>query len=622
MSEPIEFILRMKDMMSGMFPKVGSTAQNTFRGVNNNINQTQRNLNQLGKGVKIKVDTSELTKANGMLGAIVGGNIITAGVGKIAGTVKDVVMDSIEAAMQYGMRAKSFEVLTGDPKRGRELTGELRNLKQSTIMGASVYQNAQTLMGFGVGDWEVIKDLREIGDIAMGDQERMHALTLAFAQTRASGKLMGQDLLQYVNAGFNPLSIMSERWKDFGFKQKKSVGELKDMMSEGTISAGMVAKAFEIATSKGGKFYQMMDQIGLTAGGKKMRAEGNWAALKIDMGNAMMPVATSFIDAASDVMHWVHISKTVPETLIAEKMEVNSLVDSITHLNEGNAVRGRMIDMLKAKYPDLFSGIDKEIVKNEELKEMLKGVNKEYDKRMNYASYQVAGDKAKKDANELLELAAKAKAEANYMRQHGGERSGVLSYWDRIKISNSSLSRANLKSDPDFYDAFAGEVGKKLPELFKEQSSNEAMTRNLDLQKLLGEANALSGDPKRQHEMWGDKYGTNLGQFNKQMAEWNQLAKQTGGKLTGVFRDHDWSLLDKLTHYHKDDPGNGNDPLTDASSSITGGGQKKVIIYLNKSLIGEQVYHVGTMSEAKEISLRTEEEQLLRMLQSAAVAIS
>ena len=162
----------------------------------------------------------------------------------------------------------------------------------------------------------------------MGDTQRMESLTLAFSQVRAGGKLMGQDLLQFINAGFNPLQVMSQHWKEFGLKQKLSVGQLKKLMEDGKISADAVTKAFDIATSKGGQFHNMMAQIGETSAGHLMKLKGNWAAFQIDLGNALMPIADSFLDAGNDLLHFLDISKTVPETLQTEKNSIDFLVES------------------------------------------------------------------------------------------------------------------------------------------------------------------------------------------------------------------------------------------------------------------------------------------------------
>lgn len=51
---------------------------------------------------------------------------------------------------------------------------------------------------------------------------------------------MGQDLNQMINAGFNPLQVISE-------KTGKSIAVLKKEMEQGAISSEMVADAFAAA---------------------------------------------------------------------------------------------------------------------------------------------------------------------------------------------------------------------------------------------------------------------------------------------------------------------------------------------------------------------------------------
>jgi tape measure domain-containing protein len=94
----------------------------------------------------------------------------------------------------------------------------------------------------------------------MGNKEKLSGLSLAFAQVQATGRLMGQDLLQMINQGFNPLQVISQ-------KTGKSMSVLKKEMEDGKISAEMVAGAFETATSQGGLFYQGMDRGAKTLNG-------------------------------------------------------------------------------------------------------------------------------------------------------------------------------------------------------------------------------------------------------------------------------------------------------------------------------------------------------------------
>lgn len=64
-----------------------------------------------------------------------------------------------------------------------------------------------------------------------------------------------------INAGFNPLQIISE-------KTGKSIATLKDEMSKGAVSAEMVQQAFIDATSAGGKFYNMSENASKTINGQ------------------------------------------------------------------------------------------------------------------------------------------------------------------------------------------------------------------------------------------------------------------------------------------------------------------------------------------------------------------
>lgn len=148
----------------------------------------------------------------------------------------------------------SFETLLGSKDLANQFFGELKDYAvQTPLMLNDLASGAQTMLGFNIDAEKVIPTLKQIGDISMGDSERFKSLTLAFSQMSATGKLMGQDLLQMINAGFNPLTIMSER-------TGKSISQLKDEMSAGAISSEMVAQAFADATAEGGKFHSMLEK--------------------------------------------------------------------------------------------------------------------------------------------------------------------------------------------------------------------------------------------------------------------------------------------------------------------------------------------------------------------------
>ena len=186
----------------------------------------------------------------------------------------------------------SFETLAGKTN-GDKLFGDIKEYAASTpLMMNDLAKGAQTLLGFNIEAEKVMPILRQIGDISMGDSQKFNSLTLAFAQMSSTGKLMGQDLLQMINAGFNPLVVISE-------KTGKSMSVLKQEMTDGKISVDMVADAFASATGEGGKFHGMLEKQSKGMKGAISNLEGAWQDAMNDMGESSEGFIMQGIDLAT-----------------------------------------------------------------------------------------------------------------------------------------------------------------------------------------------------------------------------------------------------------------------------------------------------------------------------------
>ena len=167
---------------------------------------------------------------------------------------KEFVSQVIEVRAEMQMLNKSFEVLLGSKDKADLYVKEIKDYALVSPLSVSdVSKAAQTLLGFNVEAEKTIPIIKSIGDISMGDSQKFGSLTLAFSQMSAAGRLMGQDLNQMINAGFNPLQVISE-------KTGKSIAQLKKEMESGAISSQMVADAFSSATAEGGKFHGMIEK--------------------------------------------------------------------------------------------------------------------------------------------------------------------------------------------------------------------------------------------------------------------------------------------------------------------------------------------------------------------------
>ena len=139
------------------------------------------------------------------------------------------------------------------------------------------------MMSFGLSSEFAFDKLKQIGDIAMGDSQKMQSLSLAFSQATSAGKLQGQDLLQMINAGFNPLNEISKRTGE-------SMTSLKERMSAGKISADELSLAFQWATEEGGLFYQGAEKAGDTVAGKWNSLKDTLSEMAISIFNVIQPV--------------------------------------------------------------------------------------------------------------------------------------------------------------------------------------------------------------------------------------------------------------------------------------------------------------------------------------------
>lgn len=169
---------------------------------------------------------------------------------------------AVKTRAEFQQMGAAIDTMLGSATRGKALMSELTQFAASSPLDfKGTVGAAQQMLGFGIKQKQILPFLRAIGDVSMGNAGKFRSLTLAFSQMSAAGKLMGQDLNQMINAGFNPLSTMAE-------KTGKSIGQLKEEMSKGKISAEMVQQAFIDATSEGGKFYKMSETANKTIGGQ------------------------------------------------------------------------------------------------------------------------------------------------------------------------------------------------------------------------------------------------------------------------------------------------------------------------------------------------------------------
>ena len=223
--------------------------------------------------------------------------------GKVLGVIggvsalKQLGSEIIRVRGEFESMEASIRVLLGD--ESDKLGDIMSQLKEyaliSPLKTKDMAEALQMMMGFGLEAEESIRYLKAMGDISMGNTGHFKSLALAFSQMSAAGKLMGQDLNQMINAGFNPLMQISEQ-------TGKSMSKLKDEMSKGAISAEMIQQAFIDATSEGGKFYGMAEEGAKTLNGQISMLEESIENAFNEIGQSSEGVIMSAIQGATSLI--------------------------------------------------------------------------------------------------------------------------------------------------------------------------------------------------------------------------------------------------------------------------------------------------------------------------------
>jgi len=259
---------------------------------NNSLDETNAKADKVAKELQQKFETvgnafskvgEGMTKAGTVLTST-----LTLGIGGLA-----------TAGLKYNMEMENFQMnlttLLGSSDKATKLLNDLQNMAATTPFETTDLISAtETMIGFGISAQDSQKYLSMIGDIAMGDANKLSGLSLAFSQVQSTGKLTGQDLLQMINQGFNPLKYISEQTGE-------SMASLKERMSEGGISAKEVAGAFEYATSKGQPFYQGMENGAKTVSGRISTLKDNFMILTGKLTEGLLPVFEKVVNKAIEL---------------------------------------------------------------------------------------------------------------------------------------------------------------------------------------------------------------------------------------------------------------------------------------------------------------------------------
>ena len=253
------------------------------------IADCRREIRDLRSGAR-----SSSISIDGLRGSLIGMASKVAAPLAIATAVKEIGTKAIEARGKIEALEVSFSTLLRSTEKANQLVSQLKDYGNVTPYDTEgLSKAAQTMLSFGISYEKVMPTLKQLGDVAMGSQDKLSRLTLAFSQMSAAGRVTKEDLNQMVDAGFNPLQVISQQTGE-------SIGTLFDKVSKGQVSVQQIANAFADATKEGGQFHNMALNMSDTVEGKMSTMQDAIDGAYQSIGKFIEPVVKSGIDLLTD----------------------------------------------------------------------------------------------------------------------------------------------------------------------------------------------------------------------------------------------------------------------------------------------------------------------------------
>ena len=366
---------------------------------------------------KINIDTSNISTANGGISSLIGKfSSAKAAVGGFLGAfaasaLVDFGRQAIDAQSKVEQLEISFRTLLGSQEKASALIAEIKSYGTVTPYDTEgLAQAARLMLSYGMSSSKIMPTLQMLGDIAMGDKDKLQSLTLAFSQMSASGRVCKEDLNQMVDAGFNPLQIISE-------KTGKSIGELTDEVSKGAISVQDIEQAFIDATSEGGKFHNMVNNMSDSIAGKTAQMTDNWEAFKASIGGLLKPAylgaiqtTTSAIDALTKTIE--RLKASVGDVTVGDANYNNSTQNALKYATDKGNKGGKTQKQKEAiRKKTIGRGIAYEVARGKRIDNAISQKSAELQTRLNHPTW--TGKKTKAQLKNEIASLIHQKAQTN-----------------------------------------------------------------------------------------------------------------------------------------------------------------------------------------------------------------
>ena len=243
--------------------------------------------------VKLNSDPAEKATSKWTVAA---GQLIADFAKKAASSLQSVVKSGLDYNRSMESYLTNFKVMLGDEQLAAEKLEEIRRMAASTPFSLSdLTEGTQTLLQFGVAADDTTSVLQRLGDISLGNADKLQTLVRAYGKMSSAQKVTLENVNMMIDAGFNPLNQICDATGE-------SMSALYKSISDGKVSFNELEAAVAAATSEGGQFYNGMLEASQTFNGRLSTLKDNVAALTGELTSGLFTALGDIIVKANELV--------------------------------------------------------------------------------------------------------------------------------------------------------------------------------------------------------------------------------------------------------------------------------------------------------------------------------
>jgi len=206
----------------------------------------------------------------------------------------------VKSGVDYNATMESyltnFKVMLGSEEAAATKLSEIRKMAASTPFSLDdLTGGTQTLLQFGIAADDTTGVLQRLGDISLGNAEKLQTLTRAYGKMSSAQKVTLENVNMMIDAGFNPLNQICDATGE-------SMSDLYKRISDGKVSFSELEAAMEAATSQGGQFYNGMLEASQTFSGRMSTLKDNVSALTGELTSGLFAALGDLVVKLNEVV--------------------------------------------------------------------------------------------------------------------------------------------------------------------------------------------------------------------------------------------------------------------------------------------------------------------------------